>query len=342
MKTSKRLQKQTPYRFLSIFFLFVFSLTSYYLSSQEKIVFESEFDKPTALLKIEKLMDSKAYLTNNGYIISSNKDVAYFMAKEWDKATKNFENHFQTKIPKGIVFDIQNVNVEILSSLSQIGISWNLPWPATMIYESEKSQGKISQISDEHSENNALGHELGHRFLMAAFNWKLPNDGYGSPAPDWLDETAAVLNENDFITKNRREAFRKLDEDFNSIFEIVSKAHPVPSKMSQDEINKRVREIRAEMAKSGSGTKAVKLNINNEDYSKKIDKFYGTIRVFIDFLDKYTSKDAVYESIAKGLSEGNDFESWLNDYGAIYGLPSSMEKLNKLWMKFAKKQFKHQ
>ena len=90
MKTSKRLPKQTPYRFLSIFFLFVFGLTSYYLSSQEKIVFESEFDKPTALLKIEKLMDSKAYFTNNGYIISSNKDVAYFMAKEWDKAAKNF------------------------------------------------------------------------------------------------------------------------------------------------------------------------------------------------------------------------------------------------------------
>ena len=208
-----------------------------------------------------------------------------------------------------------------------------------MIYESEKSQGKISQISDEHSENNALGHELGHRFLMAAFNWKLPNDGYGSPAPDWLDEAAAVLNENDFITNNRREAFRKLDGDFNSLFEIVSKAHPVPSKMSQDEINKRIKEIRAEMARSGSGTKAVKLNINNEDYSKKIDEFYGTIRVFIDFLDEHTSKDAVYESIAKGISEGNDFKSWLNGYGAIYGLPSSMEQLNKLWIKFAKKRF---
>ncbi len=339
MKTTKSLQRQLSHRLFLILAVSILSLYSCNLNSQETVTLESEFDKPTELLKIEELMNSNAYLTNNGYIISSDKNVAYFIAKEWDKANKNFENHFLNKVPKGIVFDAQNVSTDVLSMLSKIHVVWNLPWPATMIYESEKSQGKIDQVSDENSENNALGHELGHRFLMAAFDWKMPNDGYGSPAPDWLDEAAAVLNENQYVTVKRREAFRKLNGNFNSLTEIVSKAHPVPSKMGREELNERIKEIQAEMAKNGSGTKAVKLNINNESYNKEIDKFYGTIRVFIDFLEKQTNKQGVYKSISDGLKNGNGFESWLKNNGPSYGLPSSMDKLNSLWSNFAKKRF---
>jgi hypothetical protein len=63
-------------------------------------------------------------------------------------------------------------------------------------------------------EAGVVAHELGHIWFKAWYEAERPRQPgerhYGSTAPDWLDETAAILNENDYLTAQRRSGLADL------------------------------------------------------------------------------------------------------------------------------------
>ena len=316
-------------------FVFVFMFFSFaVLHSQKKekdFFFTEDFKKPGYLLEAEAMVSANAYKTNQGFVFSQDINVARFIAEQWYIANKKYNRYFQKKVPQGVVFDMPSAGTKVLNLLNANGIYWNLVWPATLVHEQAKSSLGIDDITHEKSQNNAIGHELGHKFLMNSFRWSQPSDGYGSPGPDWLDEAAAILMENSYMTQKRREAFYKSAPDYFTISDIINKQHPVPAKQDPGELQEKIRKIRAEMAKNGTGSKAVKLSIGNNEHQKEVDKFYGSIRMFIDFLMDKTKKPEVFASITNGISKGQSFEAWLHENHKQFNLDASLKKMNKSW-----------
>jgi hypothetical protein len=119
-----------------------------------------------------------------------------------------------------------------------------------------------------------------------------------------------------------------------SVSDIINMRHPVPSTQSNEEMQERIRKVQAEMAKNGTGSRAVRMSSGDTDHAKEVQKFYGTVRVFIDFL-KHTSKDPkIFDAIARSISKGDDFEKWLIENHKKFKLEATLESLNRQWVKY--------
>ncbi len=184
-------------------------------------------------------------------------------------------------------------------------------------------------------QDGAFAHELGHMWFINAFR---PADGelqkghaYGGWAPDWLDETAAVLMENSVLTEKRREAFGALSADeIIPLRQFLTMEHPA-AKSAMD-LQKTLTGKRSK----GESRAIVLSGKDAEDFLKKSggDKaanFYAQVQAFSDFLLSKTNDSAVYRSLTEALLSGGSFSQWLSDEGASWNLPPSLEALEREW-----------
>ena len=182
------------------------------------------------------------------------------------------------------------------------------------------------------TEQGALTHELGHLWFMSAFKPLGEDDGgghgYGSWAPDWLDEASAVLLENDALTTSRREAFKTMpDEDFYPLGTFLTMEHPA-LKAAQNLAEK------FKGKDDSGGSRAIFLTGEDADAFLKAAgqsnpaNFYIQVRGFADYVIEATGDEQIFAALARHLSQGKSFESWL---AKTDGLPSDMKALNKSW-----------
>ena len=196
-----------------------------------------------------------------------------------------------------------------------------------------KSGADASEPGDmSATEQGALTHELGHFWFMAAF--KPARDetdgrhGYGGWAPDWLDETAAILLENETLTKSRRKAFKKMPaEAFYPLNEFLTMEHP--SLKSAQALKEKFGN------KTGStGSRAIVLSGEDAqaflNASGKSDpaNFYTQTRGFADYVLEATGDERIFAKLAAHLGGGGTVESWLS---STDGLADTMEGLNRDW-----------
>lgn len=201
--------------------------------------------------------------------------------------------------------------------------------------KSGKSEVELGDMSA--TERGVLTHELGHMWFMAAF--KLADDnaasahGYGGWAPDWLDEMAAVLLENDVLTHSRRKAFKTLPaEDLYPLEEFLTMEHPAlkAAQALKDKIGHE---------SDTGGSRAIILSGEEGEAFLKASagsnpaNFYTQVRGFADYVMTSTGDEQVFAKLAMHLSEGGTIESWLS---TTDGLANDIEALSKEWAEWVK------
>ncbi len=174
-----------------------------------------------------------------------------------------------------------------------------------------------------------LRHEIGHALFEAA--WSFPDreeDRYGTGAPDWLDETAAVLMEGRELTTTRRKVFRRAVEAGETIplSEFLAMDHPLYGSES-------FRAMRDSAARNG----AVVLSGDEIDVELGRAKyFYSQARALADFLLERSGEPALFAEIARALRSGSGMPTWLRRHGPDHGLPASVPTLEEAFLAWAR------
>jgi hypothetical protein len=197
----------------------------------------------------------------------------------------------------------------------------------------------------------AVAHELGHLWLIHGF-WPRPGAGgpaagagaraghYGGPAPDWLDEAAAIAMEDEPLTAPRRTRFRELQAG-----RVGGRVESLATFFRMDHPLKGVGQlIRSGQVGSG-GTDNVTVLTGQEVESRlgiSADagpNFYAQARVVADFLMARSGDPAILGDIAQHLARGETMEQWLAARGPAHGLPGTMTELDANWTQWVRTQY---
>jgi hypothetical protein len=186
-------------------------------------------------------------------------------------------------------------------------------------------------------ERGALAHELGHLWFHAGFKatGKAPASDvvYGSAAPDWIDEMAAVLGENDPLTAQRRSALPALVAGTGS-----EGLYPLEDYLKMEHPN--LAAVAAGMAKPDTGSPHISgarvTLLTGADAQKLVgvqntSRFYVQSRAFADFMIERTGDPKVFQSVASTLMSGSSFAAWLEREGPRHRLPKALPEFEAAW-----------
>ncbi|KEO90866.1 hypothetical protein EH31_07460 [Erythrobacter longus] len=177
-------------------------------------------------------------------------------------------------------------------------------------------------------ELGALAHEAGHILFKEFYDGDArPANSitrYGSSAADWIDELAAVLNENDDLTKGRYANARKRLEKGEpanpfALAEFFEMEHPS------------LRAAQALRERSGKAGDNVTLVLSGEEAEQFLkesrgdpSEFYLQARLFADFMLDTTKDQRVFAKIANGVKADGSFEAWLSANHEELGLAADI------------------
>ena len=200
--------------------------------------------------------------------------------------------------------------------------------------------GSTSSLPGEMSdtEQGALTHELGHMWFLAAFKPEgedvKTGHGYGGWAPDWLDETAAILMENEALTDKRRKAFKAMSaEELYPLRTYLTMEHPaLKSALALNEKMALAKGLDGQ--EKNTSSRAIVLSGEEAEAFLKASgdsnpaNFYSQTRGFADFLMAATGDEQIFANLATYLSGGGTFENWLSQTN---GLPDTLQALDEDW-----------
>lgn len=260
------------------------------------------------------------------------------------------------------------------AALNAAGFSHILPWPAPRAFDEAArrsiEQGArrfaasqnmspaqteevvaraLSQIPDAKAQAaldaGMVPHELGHLWFTAAF-WpeRAAADAaprhYGGPGPDWLDEAAAVILENEPTAAQRRDHFRALmkGEAVPAVGPINGRAIllDLPGLLAREHPGlARAVAVAPELAvKGGVGVSFTPAGAGLRPAALE-RVFYIQTRVFADYLIQTSGRPTILAEIAQAMADGRSFEDWLASDGAAHGLPSTLSALSDGWRDYA-------
>lgn len=322
-----------------------------------------------ACLQVEGLFCAEG---RTGWALASTPETAKVYAAAIDDGAARFEKHLGVPAPKGALIEGNEAFAKVWP---QVDRSWvALPWISNTEKRQAIEQGLRQQLqgmgltgaalddavkqgvaqvagedaNEEQRSAGAISHEFGHlRFLKAFGLFDLSPDkpkleighGYGGATPDWLDETAAVLTENDTLTSLRREQLGKAVRAESSdklwpLAEFLTMQHPM-AQMAAERGKKQAEAMKA--SGSASSTPTIRIITATGDEAKNLvqktnaNAFYLQSRGFADYLVEKTKDQAVVGSIMKAYTAERTFAQWLSKEGAGKGLPATLEALQQDW-----------
>ena len=179
--------------------------------------------------------------------------------------------------------------------------------------ESLKAQlgTKSSKLSVE-KENGALAHELGHLWFISQFPDPSGavgnNHAYGGWAPDWLDESAAILMENAVLRDQRREALKELDPDqlipLETFFMMEHPLAQAAKNLVKDQTQKGNQQV-----VFLTGEEADKFL--KESGQDDAGNFYSQVAGFAQYMIETTGDKTIFAKIAAHLSKGSNVSNWI-------------------------------
>lgn len=195
----------------------------------------------------------------------------------------------------------------------------------------ERRVGQNEQI--RHGEA-IIAHELGHIWMIHAFDWPdtaVPGErSYGAAgAPDWMDETAAVLMETGALTTERRTALCALlpDSIEDTLALYFSMEHPMINMARQVAAQRD-----AALAASGGDRSAPQIMMITRQVEAGDDAlmtdagyYYALTRAFVDYVVNQTGSEPVFASLAAALAGGQTLDDWLA--AGVEGLPGNEMEL---------------
>ncbi|WP_231679470.1 MULTISPECIES: hypothetical protein [unclassified Citromicrobium] len=193
-----------------------------------------------------------------------------------------------------------------------------------------KAEGAAPAHADPEMEDGAIAHEIGHLLFNRYFDG--PDTGsadrtarYGSSAPDWLDEAAAVALENDAQTRSRYVAAREAYDADGTVL-----AFPLDTYLSME--HPLLQSAQALKTLKRGSTGAVMLSGDEADAFLEASGgnpavFYRQTRMFIDYLMETSGDPRILNSIAQAYRDGGDLSGWLTQSGGENGLPETLDGL---------------
>ncbi|HEV2123005.1 MAG TPA: hypothetical protein VGW38_09545 [Chloroflexota bacterium] len=206
------------------------------------------------------------------------------------------------------------------------------PTEAEKVADAAAAQAAV-RLTDpaSHPDASTLPHEFGHYWFVEQY-WpgQMGEGHYGGPAPDWLDEIAAILHETEASAAARRKSFRRrVDADGGPakfLRDYLSRDHPMrpvlgiaPSPGS--------RVIPAKPSGYIIGPEGSRIPIDID----AAFNFYAMGRIFADFMIEKSGNERIFAEIADALAKGASFEEWLRARGAASGIGSSPAELDRNW-----------
>ncbi|MEL6870516.1 MAG: hypothetical protein AAFO81_12010 [Pseudomonadota bacterium] len=275
-----------------------------------------------------------------------------------------FEQHFGVPAPTVAIVTGGVVSAQLEQDIQSAGIQAILPWISAqdqkklleasirkqvlaqtsglsveqqeaMVQQALQSAGEQTSASLSQADNvqrGALTHELGHVWFKTVFEaagqvLPKPGEQYGSGAPDWLDEVAAVLLENETLRQSRREALLQIGaSQLYALEQYLSMPHPSFAAArtlaarfgaSEDAGNRAIVLTEEEAAQFLSDSEAGDPTV-----------YYTQTQAFIDFVSTYTSHARVFADIADAMAGGATFAEWLEGQST---LPRSLPGLTDAW-----------
>lgn len=256
-----------------------------------------------------------------------------------ETAAKLKDNGFKTLLPWLSAADRARLrNASILKQIEDQ--TKNLPESLrTSARQQALAQLKSSADSKPKSEQlAALSHELSHMWFIAAFKENgetTKGHAYGGWAPDWLDETAAVLLENFELKEKRRTHFFKLGaNDQFPLTEFLTMEHPA-AKTAKTLKNANSNETTQENKNSNAGA-SLRVLTGEEAQAfikasggERTVNFYSQVLVFSDYLIERGGGIFIFSDLASSLADGMSFKEWLANNSS--GLPNTISGLEEDW-----------
>lgn len=300
-----------------------------------------------------------------GVVIAGDRARADRLAAIARAAMTRFETSFDRSVPRFAIVETVDgaLGATLEKALADAGFAWRMPWlsegdmagayrasiergvtakAAALGLDADRTMQMVAaawqQAADRLSpaalrkrEAGALPHELAHGWFIHAY-WPRAearaNDHYGGPAPDWMDEMAAVLAEDEAMADGRRAQFAAIHGGQNAaararlldLATFLSGGHPALPKI----------DVGAQKGRVGVLTGAEAAAI-----AQVAGTFYLQARSFADYLRARSGGSAAYRSAAAAFAGGKDTAGWLRDEGARLNLPTTIAGVERDWRAWA-------
>lgn len=263
---------------------------------------------------------------------SSRRDIETG-ARALESAAGQFRMYFGMEPPPGMLVLSRNYTSEAARTLAAAhslayGISW-LPASASpgARPDTGASRRPGGARRDRGLHEDTLRHELGHAMHGAAFWPGLVSDTpiYGSPGPDWLDESVALLMEMPESQQQRGARFfamyRSSPDAVAPLSTFLTMQHPA---LALQEMMRRRGQA------SASGVVSMEL-APGDPTTLALDMFYGQSLVFAAFLVDASGEVRVLREVSEAAAAGILFERWLAGRGEASRLPPTLPLLQARW-----------
>jgi len=249
------------------------------------------------------------------------KDLPDEMSPTW---TLKWDFHAREEIDPERVKDIRN---QILEQLSAAGLE---PTDEQVNAALNQAKKQLATQKEKDKKTKPLRHEIAHKMFISAL-WPTEQNSklsYGGGAPDWLDETAAVAAESEYLTKQRIDEFKQMVKTDSVIpmNQFFSMEHPV---------HQAARRIVTEIQGSEQISDGV-YRLSVEDLEKHgVDlqdlregaQFYAQCRALLDYLSMNSNKPFILKQITDHLKAGATMAEFFNQHGAALGLAENLPEL---------------
>jgi len=316
---------------------------------------------------VEGLSELKCFDMEYGWVFCRSEEEARQIAEDLRAAAGAFVRHFGIVPGRGVVVTVIADRRLRRNDLEKLGAQWILPWldqkqaaaaleksVLDQILRQLKAQGipdavlpqVVEQVKTQLkggvlSAKRPLRHEVGHLWFVLAF-WGpkalLDLDGaisgdnhYAGPANDWLDETAAVLMENDELTADRRQQFLDVVKADPKLVCPLAKFFTMPHPIGAGDAAGELRDPKT-AASAGDVQLIVEAQtVVDDDQKTTTDggaNFYRQCRAVADFLMERSKDERILRKIAESEAKGCPMAKWLADNGAKLGLPATIKELD--------------
>lgn len=201
-----------------------------------------------------------------------------------------------------------------------------------------QSASRLANQAQGVPREGALSHEIAHAWFIRLYDRDRAANAphtprYGSSSPDWLDETAAILAEDDIMTERRRSGIALAFSP-----EGTNRFWPLDRYLTMDHpLHSATRAMATMDAKTGGATARVFTGeqaaamLATQGATPRPDWFYVQARLFADYLLTTSGNPRIVADIAEGLRGGATMASWLATDGARNRLPTNLTKLQAGW-----------
>lgn len=286
----------------------------------------------------------------NGVALAADEAAARALLNEAQIAEQRFRDTFGREPARYAVFGFDDLASPRTAgpALRKLGFRAVLPLPSPALIERQRSEmmsrlqpaagGGAPRIvrregspgGGEPRGENLIPHELGHQWYSAAFWSDAPaptTPRYGSAAPDWLDEAAAMLMENEAGARG----YHQIVADGRSAD--AARAATVPPEIALAELTRMTHPAMANMPTGGAADGGPIL------VRGRPSLFYPQVRVFVDYLAERSGKPSILAVVSQGLRDGITFDAWLGSNGSKLGLPTSMAAMQTDWDAWLDRRF---